>query len=190
MSLAKKYKKSKEKKWSLRFNTYHPDGDRYYGIVTHIQKRFIILRKHDEFEFNGTLVLTKKVIKGYRDSKFEACANEILRHNGNLKQAKSPRWLDNCTTIKQVLEKLQKRDIWPAVEIIFRIKKKTETLFYIGKITRFGKNAFWIYDYGADGKWQKEYKIRYDEIFRIEFDDLYTRHFNAYMRERLPDKLK
>lgn len=190
MSLAKKYKKSKDKKWSLRFKTHHPEGDRYDGVVTHIQKRFIVLREHMEFAFNGIVVLRKKVIKGYRDGKYERCANKIFRSSGNIKQAKSPRWLDNCESLKQVLEKLQKKDIWPSIEIIYNRDGKTDTSFFLGKITRVGKKAFWIYHYDAAGKWEKEYKIRYDAIFKIEFNDSYSQHFNAYMRERLPDKLK
>ena len=188
MSLAKKYKKSKDLKWSLRFNTHHPDGDNFYGIVTHIQKHFIILREHDNFTFNGTVVLAKKVIKGYRDGKYDKCANEILHHSGNIKDAKSPRWLGNCTSLKQILEKLQKKDIWPAIEIIFMKGRKTKTDLYIGKITRIKNDSFWIYDYDAAGKWQKECEIYYDEIFKIEFDDEYTRYFNAYMRPTLPEK--
>ncbi|MHC5083966.1 MAG: hypothetical protein ACYTET_08535 [Planctomycetota bacterium] len=155
MSLANKYKKSKELKWCLRFKTYHPDGDTYDGIVTHIQK-------------------------------FEKCGNTILQHNREIKKAKSPRWLDNCITFRQILEKLKQKDIWPAVEIIFRDKQKTKTLFYIGPITQIKKNAFWIHCYDATGKWEKEYKIGYDEIFKIEFNDNYSRHFNAYMRDCIP----
>jgi hypothetical protein len=187
MSLSKKYQKSRDQKWSLRFGTYHPDDDKFYGVVTHIQKPFIVLREHYSFVFDGVVVLPKKVIKGCRDNEFDRCANEILRHSGTIKDARAPRWLSHCTTLKQILEKLQKKDIWPAIEIIYKRGSKTETELYIGNITRIEKDAFWIYDYDAAGKWQKECEIKYSEIFKIEFDDNYTRHFNAYMRPRLPE---
>lgn len=182
MSLSQKYHKSRDLKWSLRFSTHHPEGDNFYGVVTHIQKHFIVLREHDEFEFNGVLIVPKKVIKGCRDGKVDRCTNEILRHSGAIKNAKSPRWLDTCTTLTDILQKLQKRDIWPAVEIMYELDGKTETEFFIGIITRIEKDAFWIYDYSASGEWQKEWEIKFDEIFKIEFDDQYSRHFNAYMR--------
>ncbi len=182
MSLSQKYKESKEQTWSMRFKTHHPDGNRFDGVVTHIQKNFIVLKEQTDFVFNGVVVLAKKVIKGYRDGKYETCANDILRHTGAIKHAKSPRWLDTCTTLKEVLETLQKKDIWPYIEIVYELDGKTETDVFVGKVTRVEKDAFWIYDYDAAGNWLREWEIRYDEIFKIQFDDLYTKHFNAYMR--------
>jgi hypothetical protein len=189
MSLAEKYRKSKDLKWSMKFSTHHPDGDSYYGIVSHIAKNFIVVMKHDEFVFNGTLVLPKKVIKACRDRNYDTCANAVLRHSGNIRQFKPQRWLDRCQTLKEVLEKLKQKDIWPVVEIMYITGRKTKTAFYIGKITRIEKDAFWIFDYGADGQWQKEWEIKYREVFKVEFDDSYTRYFNAYMKDRLPEEL-
>jgi hypothetical protein len=186
VSLSQKYKKSKDMKWALRFNTHHPDGDKFSGIVTHIQKKFVVLSEERDLVFDGVLVLPKKVIKGYRDGKCEKCFNEVLRYSGNIKDAKSPQWLDDCTTLKQILEKIQKKDIWPIIETMYKLGRKLKTKFYIGKLTRIEKDACWIYHYEAAGKWEKEYQIRYDDIFRIEFNDSYSRYFNAYMRTRLP----
>ena len=64
---------------------------------------------------------------------------------------------------------------------------KIETLFFLGKITRIEIFVFWILHYDANGKWDKEYPIEYSEIFKIEFNDLYARYFNAYMKDRLPE---
>jgi hypothetical protein len=186
LSLSQKYQKSKDLKWSLQFTTYYPGGYNFDGVVTHIQKNFIVLRVQRDFVFGGIVVLPKKVIKGYRDGKVDQCFNEILRHSGNIKDAKSPHWLDHCTTLQQILERVQKKDIWPIIEILYKLDRKTETDFFIGKITRIEKDAFWIYDYDAEGKWQKEFQIRYDEIFRIGFNDRYSRYFNAFMRTRPP----
>lgn len=187
MSLAKKYEKSKTEKWLLRFKTRHPRGDNFDGVVTHVQRPFVVLADYDDFVFDGTVVLPKKVIKGFRDGAFEVCANAILHHSGHIRQAKPVRWLDGCATLKEVLEKIRKKDIWPAVEIMFEVDGKTETDYFIGKIIRLEDEAFWIYDYDATGKWQQEWEIHYDEIFKIQFGDSYTRCFNAYMGERLPD---
>lgn len=186
MSLSQKYRKSKDLKWALRFNTRHPDGYKFDGIVTHIQKNFIILRNEGDFVFDGVLVLPKKVIKGYHDSKVDRCHNDILRFSGIIRNVKSPQWLDDCTTLKQILEKIQKKDIWPIIETMYKLGRKLKTKFYIGKLTRIEKDTFWIYHYDAAGKWQKEYQIRYDDIFRIEFNDRYSRYFNAFMRTRIP----
>lgn len=190
MSLSKKYKKSKDMKWCMRFKTFHPEGDNFDGVVTNIQKNLIVLREAKDFDFDGVVILPKKILKGYRDGKFERCFNRVLCHNSNIKKVKSLRWLDNCTDLKQILYIIQKKNIWPVVEIIYKPNGKVETEFYIGKITRIEKKSFWIYDYSAAGKWQGEWEIGYDEIFKIEFDDDYSRHFNAFMQTRLPKDLK
>lgn len=186
MNLSEKYKKLKELKWCMRFKTCHPDKDNYDGIVTHIHNRFIVLREERDIVFDGVVILPKKVIKGCRDNKIEKCYNQVLRHSGNIKNATAPKWLDHCTTLKDVLTTLKKKNIWPAIEIIFQEKRKKETDFYIGMISRIEKETFWIYDYSASGKWQGEWGIGYDEIFKIEFDDTYSRTFNEYMKGRLP----
>jgi len=182
MSLAKKYKKSFDGHWCLRFKTRHPDNDAYDGVVTHITRDFIILREEVDFEFDGIIILPKKSIKGYRDSKYETCCNEILRENGAMKKCHSPRWLDSCETLSQVFAQMKSRDIWPGVETLFNEGK--ENAFYIGPITRTEDHYFYILCYDAAGKWEKEYQLTYEEVFRIELNSRYCDNFNAYMRRR------
>jgi hypothetical protein len=103
----------------VRFRMRHPDGDNYDGVVAQIKPGFIVLSEERDFEFDGTLILAKKFIKGCRDGKHERCENEILRENSALRKCRSPRWLDRCETLFDVATQLMKRDIWPGVEIIF-----------------------------------------------------------------------
>ena len=65
----------------MRFKTRHPDGDNYDGVVIHIAPNFIVVREVVDFEFDGVQVLPKKVIRGFRDGKFEECGNAIMRQN-------------------------------------------------------------------------------------------------------------
>ena len=182
MSIARKYRKSKEERWCLRFTTIHPDGDAYQGVVTDIKQSFIVLSDEQDFEFTGSLIFPKKVIKGYRDGEFEKCCNAILRNNGQIKYARLPRWLATCDSIPQIIEKFQSKDIWPGIEVLFN--DNTDSAFYIGPIDRLVDNGFFLKSYGADGKWEKEYKIQYSEIFRIEIGSKYCKYFNAYMRSK------
>ena len=182
MSLSKKYSKSRDLKWSLRFRTVHPDGDNYDGVVTHVKRSFIVLREMRNFDFDGVVILPKKVLKGYRDAKFEECCNRILRQNGNIKKARTPKWLDNCNSLVDILKQLHKRGIWPAIEILFQADDKADSDFYIGPITRIEENVFWIHHYDATGCWGDEYDIDISELFKIEFDDAYSNHFNSYMK--------
>jgi hypothetical protein len=180
MSLARKFGKSLAEKWCMRFKTKHPDGDNYDGIVTHIKPGFIVLREEESFELDGVIILPKRFIKGVRDGKFDLCCNEILRRNGALKHLRPIRWLNSCETIPQVIAALMRRDIWPGVEVIFN--EGAESALYLGPITRVADDRFFIKCYDAAGRWEKEYELSYGEIFRIEIDSMYSRHFNAYMR--------
>jgi hypothetical protein len=182
MSIAGKYRKSLDEKWCLRFKTRHPDGDSYDGVVTQIKRDFIVLREAIDFDFDGIIILPKKFIKGYRDGRYEQCYNEILRENGILRKTYSPKWLIACETLPEVMEELRKRDIWPGVEIIFN--GDSETAFYLGPVTSATDDYFYLKSYDAAGKWEKEYKLAYDEIFMIELDSSYCNRFNTHMRKR------
>ncbi len=182
MSLAKKYAKSYRKKWSLRLKTTNPDGDNFDGVVTQIERGFIAMREATDFEFDGIVILPKRVIKGYRDNDREACFNRILAHNGQIKHARSPKWLKKCPTISDVLHALKKRDIWPAVEIVSGPKGKKKSFLYVGPVTKVRANTVDLICHDAAGKWEAEYELRIASIFKIEFDSKYCNHFNAYMR--------
>jgi hypothetical protein len=133
------------------------------------------------------VILPKRVVKGYRDNRFEECCNQILRQNGAIKKAHAPRWLDECDSLPAVLAEIQRRDIWPGLEIVFDDGR--ESAFYLGPIIELGKESLWLNGYDAAGKWEKVYKLVYAEIFRIEFDSKYCNHFNRYMKMTNPPKL-
>lgn len=182
MSLTEKYRKSLDKKWCLRFKTRHPDGDNYDGVVTQIKRNFIVLREEEAFEFDGIIILPKRFIKAYRDGKYEQCYNEILRENGAIRKCYSPRWLNACETLPEVISAIKRRDVWPGVETTFAGNSKTA--FYLGPITRVADGCFYLRGYDAAGKWEQEPELTYDEIFRLEFNSKYCNQFNAYMRRR------
>ncbi len=182
MSFERKYKKSLDEQWCMRFETAHPDNDNYDGVITQIKSDYVVLREEYSFEFDGVIILPKRVIKKIRDGKYDKCCNEIIRCNGAIKKLHTPKWLDNCETIHQVVNELKRRKIWIAVEILF--DKETNSALYLGPIINIIDSHFSIKCYDAAGKWEKEYQIDYDEIFRIEFDSKYCNHFNAFMKSK------
>ena len=175
MGLKKKYQKSLDEQWCMRFNTRHPDGDNYVGVVTHIKPKFIALAELRDFEFDGVEILPKKFIKGYRDSKYQKCANELIRENGEVSKLQPLEWLDECETIRDVITQLYEQGIWPGVERLY------DKGFYIGPITEVAKTYFALYCYDAAGYWESNYKLKYRDICRVNFGDRYGRNFNAYM---------
>ncbi|HEX8127910.1 MAG TPA: hypothetical protein VF527_02335 [Pyrinomonadaceae bacterium] len=166
----------------MRFKTRHPDGNSFDGVIAHLKHSFVVLREEREFEFDGVVILAKKFVKGFRDGKYERCANQILRENGAIKKLRVPRWLDSCETIPQALATMMRRDIWPAVEIVYN--EGRDSAFYLGVITGVEDEQFSIKSYDAAGKWEKNSTLDYDEIFKIEFDSRYCKHFNAHMKSK------
>lgn len=183
MRITSKYQKSLSQQWCLRFKTRHPEQDNYDGVVMLIRPTFIVLCEEEGFEFDGIVILPKKVISGYRDNKFDRCCNEIIRQNGALKKLKIPAWLKACQTIPQVLTEMMERGIWPGIEHIS--PNNSESAFYIGPINDTTKEGVYIYCYDAAGKWEKEYYLSYQNIFRIELESKYCKYFNQYMKAQL-----
>ncbi len=182
MTIAQKYQKSKDECLSLRLKTSRPDGDAYDGFVVEIKRRFIVLETVNDLEIDGIMVFPKRFIKGYRDGKFEKCNNQILRDNNQIERLQSPSWLAQCNSIRDVLEELKRRDIWPAVEIVFNDGE--DSGFYLGPVVLIDKDIFELINFSADGEWDQVYEIEYGEVFRIEFNSKYCNHFNAFMRAK------
>jgi hypothetical protein len=181
MGLQQKFKKSLDEKWCIRFKTRHQDEDAYDGVVLHLTNELVALGVDRDFEFDGIHVFPPNAIKGYRDNKFESCLNRILTHNGQLKRLRTPKWLSSCETFEQLSSTLMKRDIWPAVEVVF---EDGDSAFYVGPIVAVGNNHFSINCYDAAGKWEKIYRLAFNTVFRMEFGSKYTKHFNNYMRNQ------
>lgn len=180
MAFEKKFGKSLKNKWCLRIETAHPDEDAYDGVVIYDKTDFVALREEKDFEFDGVVIIQKKFVKGIRDANFEKCINKILRHNGEIEKISAPEWINGCESIKELFASIKRRDIWAGIEIVFN--KQTDSAFYLGPITRVGAKDFFIKCYDAEGEWEKEYELSYDEVFRVEFDSKYCNHFNKYMR--------
>lgn len=184
MSLASVIQKSYDRQWCVKLKTDHPNGDTYDGVVTAIKPHFIVLQHEVDFEFDGLIVFPRSRCSGYRDRAYEKCQNEILRHNGQLRQIQYPAWIETCETLCQVLESIQEREIWPGVETLFRWRGRRQSAFFLGPITKVSHTGFSLNCYDAAGHWEKEYDFDYSKLFRIEFHSRYCNHFNRYMQRK------
>ena len=45
-----------------------------------------------------------------------------------------------------------------------------------------GRIHFRVRCYDATGKWERVCRLRWEELFRVDFDSRYCNHFNRYMR--------
>jgi hypothetical protein len=171
---------SRARKKLIRIRTKHPDSTKFDGIVLQNAKAFAALLKMDDFEPDGIVVIPKKWLKSIRDGKFEACANEVVRFVGSLKRRDPFKWPSHFHSLPDILAYLKQRDIWPAVEIVY----SGGSALYLGPITEVSTRSMRIYSYDGAGEWEKEYEIDFAEIFKIEIESRYTRHFNAYMKEQ------
>lgn len=173
-------KESLAKKIPVRIVTRKPDNAIHHGIVIHLSRTIVILQEISELKFDGILILPLNNISKLRCGKVEHAEIKVMKATGN--GFKSPRlpWLKKANTIKDVLSFLSARNYWPIVE--------TKAALYLGPILSTGKTFFDLYCYDAEGKWEKEYTLPYNEIIRIIFLDSYSEVFNEYMRKQLPPK--
>lgn len=175
----KRIAKSLNDKYCIRFATDHPDDDQYSGIVIHKTNTLVFIYMIDDFEVDGMLVLPRKRITKVRDSEFEECENKIIRANCEIKKIKTPRWLKSIKTIKEYVEYLMKKKVWPIIEVV---DSDNNDALYIGPVTSVGKSSFTINSYDATGEWEKEYTLSYSDVFKIEINSRYANHFNNYMK--------
>ena len=75
---------------------------------------------------------------------------------------------------------LKREDIWPAIEVLY----KSNMSLYMGPVTDISKTSLKIYCYDVNGNWEKEYELDYRDVFKIEINSRYVRHFNEYMRTK------
>lgn len=183
-SLAPYFRKSLKEHWSMRFRTRHPDGDNYDGIVIAIGRDFVVVREEIDFEFNGMVLLRKGALRGVRDGRFEACTNEILQRTRMSDRLRAPTWVTKCATVEDFVAALMKRSIWPGIEMLF---SDGSTAFYLGPVKSVSELGFVMKCYDAAGKWEKDYFLRWSEIFRIEVGSRYCRHFNRYMQAKIAE---
>lgn len=171
---------SKARNRVIRIRTKHPDETSFDGIVLQNDKSFTALRKIDDFEPDGIVVVPKKWLKSIRDSKFEDCISEVVRFSGTLQRVDLVEWPSGLANVPDVLAYLKERDLWPAIEIVY----SGGSPLYLGPITKITNETVRIYCYDGAGEWEKEYDIDLAEIFKIEIESRYTRLFNAYMKTR------
>jgi len=182
MTITEKLRESLERRRCMRLKTRHPDGDRIDGVVVGLTKTIVVLHQVEDFEFDGFVVMPKKLVAGVRDGKYEACGNEILRENGALQTCRPPRWLEPCETLFDVVAAMKRRDMWPFVETIAKSGKRTECR--IGPITAIRDEHFNLRGYDAAGGWEEHATLHFADVFKVEFGSRYCEHFNAYMRKR------
>ena len=180
--------KSQKRSWLIRLRTKHPDADNFDAIVLANHKKHILLAVEDSFEFGSLVALPKKWITSCRDGKYEKCQNQIIRTNNQLGKFKSPDWLIEASSVEIILIQMQKRNIWPVIETIDQIVGPEASSLYIGPILEVTKHGVVIDFYDAAGKWEKAYSLPLTDIFKIEFKDRYSKHFNSYMKKHTKNR--
>jgi hypothetical protein len=170
--------KSCRQKWAIHINTTHPDKDTYGAIVLTHSKSLVVFQEERAFELDGINILPRTSIESVRDTEVEQCCNLILRENGQMRRLSGAKWIRELKTIRQAIQVLYQRKIWPAIEVVW----DDQSALYIGPITAVTNRNFRLLCYDAAGEWEKEYTIAHREVFRIDFWGAYTNHFNAHMK--------
>lgn len=183
MTLANAYKASLSEKLYMAFTVSGKDDDTHHGVVLHIARRFIVLREFSGLEPDGILVIPKQRITNFELGPHEECVNEMIRANSLIRKLNVPKWLEKAAGLADVVRELRRRRIWPSVETVFQDGGATISPFYVGPVIDLHVDEFRLFSYDAAGRWEHPARIDWDEILRVEFQDAYTKRFNAYMRD-------
>lgn len=179
--MKKKLLESKNKQHTIRLYTSHPDGDAYDAVVLAISKSIIVFQDTSDFKFEGVSILPRKWLTKIRNSKLEKCYDKVLRLHGEMQNLNRKKWVNELTSTKSTIEKIYSKGIWPSIEV-FDGKKKSA--MFLGPITEIHSKKFAIFAYDATGKWEREYDIKYSEVFCIQLFNQYTDRFNKFMQSK------
>jgi hypothetical protein len=146
----------------------------------------ILLQVINDFKLGGVIALPIQSLKSIRSGLLEKTMDEIIFENGQIKKLNKTPWFRKVDNIGLMLMECWHRKIWPIVEI----QSEKSGALYIGPITGIYPKGFDIFCYGAEGKWEKIYRLTYKEVFRVEVFDDYSKYFNRYMAKRIPKKFK
>jgi len=153
----------------------------FSGILLQNERLFITVQQIASFEFDGIVVIPKKWVKSVRNGKYERCLNAILREVVYVKGLSVGEPFKGLNSIREIVTRLRKENIWPAIEVLY----KQEASLYVGPITDISTRTFRVNCYDATGAWEREYELDYKDIFKIEIDTKYVRHFNSFMKLQL-----
>jgi len=180
----KTLKRLSQLKKSVRLLTRHHDGDTYDGIVLACHPELILFQLINDFKLGGIIALQTKFLKAVRLGPLEKLVDKIVDQNGQIKKLKRFPWLLKIETVQQMIKECRLRKIWPIVEV----QSNKANSFYIGPVASTGEKDFQLFCYDAKGKWEKNYKLTYKEVIRIEIFDDYSKYFNQYMTKASPVK--
>ncbi len=167
--------------------TRHPDGDKYRGQVLVVTDEAVLVRVDDDLRLDGFALFPLSQIKSVVEKKNATLLYKLLVMAGQITKPKDSRWFSKIKSVQHLIEECRQRKIWPVVEVQFRDKT---TALYIGPITATEAKAFCIYCYDAYGKWEKNYRVLYEDVFKVEISDSYSTAFNRYMKTKITAKVK
>lgn len=178
MNILPKLKKSLRDKIAIQFAVPQKDDPDFVGVVVRLTSEFVALREINNFETVGIQIFRLDAIGEFLENGNRRCANQVLKANGQLEKLRPPKWLDKCETMHDVFLQLQKRDIWPSIEV----KDGEDEWYLLGTITHVEEAGINIRHYDAHGKWEKPTPVSLQYITSIQFDGPYEKHFGNYMK--------
>lgn len=176
-----KLDESKRKKSPIRLSLNHCEQGDIDGIVLHYNRSLVVLQVEDDFELHGVSFIRRSAIREIRDSEYDACCREILEHNGQLAKLSRARWLKSVCAMRDAVEQIRSRHIWPGVEVG---GPDEDTIYYLGPVTSIRRSDFSIFCYDAAGNWEKNYEVAFGDVFLVSIWDRYATHFNAFMKTK------
>jgi len=179
------YKKLKhyfKKKYYLTiYSNIEENEENYEGYIVDINSDFVCLYIIEDWHNDGYVILPIKYITSVRCKKHEKVFHKVLKLEGVTTKVFKPDWL-NIHNYNSIFKTLQKNKN----NIIIESRIPSIDEFVIGKIVKIKKRKVYLKAFDATGQWLCGlYKVPYDEISLIKFDDEYSSVFRKYIDNKL-----
>ena len=158
---------------------YNKSNYWYYYILDFNAKFFLGIEEND-FQLNGFQIRRIADIKKI-EPRTDACTL-INRKQEILKNVKKP--VLNLGSWQMLFESLKR------LKLFIIIENDYKNLFTVGRIIDVKKKSVIFQEFDADGKWQEETEISYEDMTSVTFRDRYTLTWQKHLKPPVskPDK--
>lgn len=160
------------------FTSFEDIEETFHGYIVGISNEFICLWNVEDWHHNGFKIIPIEIINDTRCNKYEETYHEILMTENVLVDVSMPKWLD-ITSIESIFKSFAKENK------IIGVEGKYSDEIVIGEILCIENNSVTLKGFDACARWlDGSFKVPYDELLEIYFDDEYTKIMYKYINKK------
>ncbi|MBR1555450.1 MAG: hypothetical protein IJ644_08685 [Oscillospiraceae bacterium] len=150
------------------------DKDYWYFYILDFNAKLFLGIEEDDFQLNGFQIRRIADMRKI-ETKMDTCTL-INRKQEILKNVKKP--AVNLGSWQTVFESLDRLKYFVIIENEYKEK------FAVGRIVKVKKKSVVFQEFDADGKWQEESEIDFENITTVTFKDRYSSTWQKYLKNQ------